>query len=80
MSVTAAIPNMSGPDVVVLNSCSIARKFLNEEVHLSYEEADHINLPCFGLYTLISIFPEETPIRYLVKSPYSGCLATPGLT
>jgi len=61
--------HVPGPELVVLNTWSIARKFLTDEVHLSYEETDHVNLPYSGLYTFISIYPDEIPIRYLVKSP-----------
>jgi len=60
--------HVPGPEVVVLNTWSIERKFFTDEVHLSYEENDHVNLPCPRLYTLISIFPDETPTRYLIKT------------
>jgi hypothetical protein len=63
---------VQGAELVVLNSCSVARKFLTDEIHLFFEQADHVNLPCSGIYTLISKFPDDNPIRYLVKLTIEG--------
>jgi F0F1-type ATP synthase membrane subunit a len=69
--------------VVTFNTCSIIRKFLNDEVHLSDEMASNpyyfTMYPALQLYTLISVFPDATPSRHLVQSPFSGSLTTLGM-
>ena len=69
--------------VVVINTCSTARKFLNDGVYVPEEEADDHQACHFtiflALYTYFDIPWYNPPSRYLVQSPYSGSLTTPDI-
>ena len=58
--------------MVVPNVCTIARKFVVDEVHVSDEEAgnpNHASLKCSPLYSLISVYPDATPQQVLGLEP-----------
>jgi len=55
--------------VVVPNVCTIVTKCFDDEVHVSDEEAgnpNHASLKRSPLYSLISVYSDATPSRYLV--------------
>jgi hypothetical protein len=99
LSATAVISNMLNQSIttlnvpphllsqvqkmVILNTCSIVRKFPSDEVHLSDEEADNpIIMSLYHVPGFIRSFqnsPMQPPSRYLVKSPLCGSLITPGI-
>jgi hypothetical protein len=79
-----AISTVPGLDSAHLNTCSIVRKFLSDDILLLDEEADKHMLSQFtmfpALYKHIDILLlNPAPSRYLVQSPYSGRLTTPGI-
>ena len=47
--------------IIIINTYSVARKFPNNEVRLpdvGLVTPNHVSLPCVGLSTLISIYPD----------------------
>jgi hypothetical protein len=63
-----AMPIVPGPEGRHTNTYCIVGEFLNDDAHISDEEADnnkHITLQCSQLSTLISMYPDATSEQVL---------------